>query len=660
MRRYFALSFILLIASISYGQSVRAFEKAGDKAFKNKDYGAALEYFRNAMEMNDKKVSLKYKYAEVARLFYAYDFAIENYKAVKESDEAKNFPLTNYWLGDVYRSMGRYDSAINLFNQYLASNNGTYKKEADQAIKYCEWAKTIVEEEDNIKISQLNKRVNTPYSEFGPLLKGDTLFYTSFKFDNPKDDHEPRRKISKVMTSIRGSKGKPLRRKFNADGKLTAHTTFSQDNQRIYYTVCEYQGEMEIRCDIFMRDWNKKRRRWNKAKKLPDHINVEKTSSTHPNIAFHMDTKEEFLFYTSNRSDGKGGLDIWYAPIDSLGKVGKPKAYLPVNTSGDEITPFYHQNSNTLFFSSNGRQSLGGYDVYKTLLDFSVSESDVLHTGYPLNSSYNDVYFVLNADSTVAYLSSNRLGSMYLEPSNKSCCNDIYKVQIIEPEVEVPGVDSLTIVTIEPKPPVIEPEIPTPPVEKIPTTLEDFLPLALYFDNDEPDKRTRRNTTKKSYLQTFEPYYSRLNKFRKEYSKGLIGETKIIAEQDIDIFFDNKVKKGADYLALFSDILLQRLEEGEKVEIFVKGYTSPRAKSDYNIHLGRRRISSIKNHFNTYQNNIFKPYLQNGQLTISERSFGETTAQSGVNDDLNNQRLSIYSPEASLERRVEIVEIIRE
>ena len=96
------------------------------------------------------------------------------------------------------------------------------------------------------------------------------------------------------------------------------------------------------------------------------------------------------------------------------------------------------------------------------------------------------------------------------------------------------------------------------------------------------------------------------------------------------------------------------------MEIFVKGYTSPRAKSDYNIHLGKRRISSVKNHFKTYQNKVFQPFLKSGKLIISERSFGETTARSDINDDLNNQRLSIFSPEASLERRVEIVEIIRQ
>ncbi len=661
MRLIVFLFLTFTIGSALNAQTARAFEKAGDKAFKGKDYGAALEYYRNALEMKPKRISVSYKYAEVARHFYAYDFAIQYYKKVKESKEAKKFPLTDYWLGRVYQSMGNYELAIQYLNAYLKeSGNSAFEKQARDAIASCRWASEKVTNADSLQILQLNKRVNSPYSEFGPLLKGDTLFYTSFRYDNYNDDYDPPRKISKILTSVRGAKSRPIRNRFNVKGKLTAHTTFSPDGKRMYYTICEYQGSMEIRCDIYYREKDKKRRRWGKAKKLPKSINQEGTSTTHPNIGINPETGNEVLYFTSDRAGGKGKLDIWYTERSEKGKFGKVMNLEAINTAEDELTPFYHFASNTLFFSSDGRQGMGGYDIYKTKKEKNQWTAPE-HTGYPLNSSYNDVYFFLNADSTIAYLSSNREGSMYLEPTNKSCCNDIYKViipQAVPSETPEP-IDSLAIVIDIPDVPA-EIDSPEPEVEIPPSTLEDFLPLALYFDNDEPDKRTRRNTTKKSYLQTYEPYYARKVEFRKEYPSGLSGEQKIQAEEAIDAFFERKVKKGGDYLALFSDILLKRLKEGEEVEIFVKGFTSPRAQSDYNIHLGKRRISSVKNHFKTYQNGIFKSYLKSGKLIITERSFGETTASNDISDDLNNQRLSIYSPEASLERRVEIVEIIRQ
>ena len=660
--KYPVLFVLMMIvgSSFSAAQSAKAFEKAGDKAFARNDFGAALEYYRNALEINNKKIALSYKYAEVARLFHAYDFAVEYYLRVLDHEQSSDFPLTNYWLGMVKKGMGDYASAKQFFQTFLKqknTTNGIYVESAKNKIQSCDWALEVIENQaENLVIQQLNKRVNTPYSEFGPLMKGDTLYYSSLRFNNNQDEHDPPRKISKVLTSIRGSKGRQMRRKFNEADKNTAHTTFSNDGKRIYYTICDYKENSEIRCQLYYREKDK-RKRWDKAQKLPEDINLKEYTSTHPNIGFDEKSGKEVLYFVSNRPGGEGKLDIWYCTVLKNGKFSKPENLKEINTPENDITPFFHAATKTLFFSSDGYKGLGGYDIFKTKkLDNGWSEA--AHTGYPLNSSYNDVYFTLNQDSTLAYFSSNRLGSMYLDENNKSCCNDIYKVTFQASDsidLVPPKDDSLTLVLEVPEDP-----IPDPTEEIPPSTLEDFLPLALYFDNDEPDKRTRRTTTKKSYGETYFRYYDRKHDFVDEFLKGLPENRKEEAETKLNTFFEHKVRRGFDYLDLFSQILLQRLREGEKVEIFVKGFTSPRAKSDYNLRLGKRRISSVKNHFRTYNNNIFKPYLDSGKLIISEKSFGETTVAAGVNDDLDNQRLSIYSVEASQERRVEIVEIKRE
>jgi outer membrane protein OmpA-like peptidoglycan-associated protein len=93
------------------------------------------------------------------------------------------------------------------------------------------------------------------------------------------------------------------------------------------------------------------------------------------------------------------------------------------------------------------------------------------------------------------------------------------------------------------------------------------------------------------------------------------------------------------------------------MEIIIKGFTSPRAETDYNLNLGKRRISSVRNYFDTYAEGVFAQYLQSGALKVSETSFGETTAKQNVSDALEDERNSVYNPEAARERRVEIVEI---
>ena len=386
------------------------------------------------------------------------------------------------------------------------------------------------------------------------------------RYDNKADEHDPPRKISKVLMSVRGSKGRTMKRKFNEVDKNTAHTTFSKDGERIYYTICDYKENSEIRCQLYYREKDK-RKRWGKAQKLPEDVNLADYTSTHPNIGTN-EKGEEILYFVSNRPGGKGNLDIWYCSVLKNEKFSAPKNFKEINTPKNDITPFYHEATQTLFFSSEGYQGMGGYDIFKTR---KVGEkwTNVEHTGYPLNGSYNDVYFTINQDSTLAYFSSNRLGSMYLDENNKSCCNDIYKVTFKQKDsidLVPPVDDSLTLVYDIPEP------MPDPTEEIPPSTLEDFLPLALYFDNDEPDKRTRRNTTKKSYSETFFKYYERKHDFVYEFSKGVPKSEKQEAEQNVNLFFEKKVKRGYEYLDLFSQILLQRLREGEKVEIFVKGF----------------------------------------------------------------------------------------
>ena len=117
------------------------------------------------------------------------------------------------------------------------------------------------------------------------------------------------------------------------------------------------------------------------------------------------------------------------------------------------------------------------------------------------------------------------------------------------------------------------------------------------------------------------------------------------------------MKKNYAALQKFTPILLAHLFRGEKIELIVKGYASTRAQSDYNLILSSRRVSSLVNYFKTYENGVFQKYFTSKQLTITQQTFGEDTASNKNLDDLTNEKVSIYSIDAMLERRIEIIEI---
>ena len=198
---------------------------------------------------------------------------------------------------------------------------------------------------------------------------------------------------------------------------------------------------------------------------------------------------------------------------------------------------------------------------------------------------------------------------------------------------------------------------PKPVVAAVAPTLEDFQPIALYFDNDHPNPRTQTDSTNLTYGQTYDAYYGQKNKFADEFGRGLAATEANNAKKEMAGFFDGKLKKGREDLMALSGRLLEKLKEGNRVEITVTGFASPLAPSDYNKTLTSRRVGSIENHFRTHGNGQFRNYLDNRMLVITEAASGEEASRQGISDDLANKRRSQYSPEASAERRVEITNV---
>jgi tetratricopeptide (TPR) repeat protein len=630
-------------------QSYKAYEKAGDKAAGQQDYQAALQHYLSALEIRPEAGGIHLKCANIARQFHAYELAAHHYNQVLTVGQPFLAPQVNYYLGLVHKSMGQYPEAMAYFKSVLENEASAFRDEAAKQLDDCIWASNLASSPPSGQVIRLGKQVNSPYTEFAPLSWNDTLYFSSLRFENPNDRYTPPRMISKIMNSIRGSAARPLREGFNIETQLTAHTAISTRSGRIYFTRCSYINATAIRCALYYKAPDKRGRYKAEAIRLPAPINLDGYTSTHPTIGFDSVQQRELLFFVSDRPGGRGGLDIWSVSADSTGRWKQPEPLSALNTAGDDITPYYHQPSATMYFSTNGRRSLGGFDMYQSKYDTGWSEPE--HLGYPLNSSYNDLYPFVMPDGRSGYFSSNRTGSLYLDPANKTCCNDIWSFSLpddtaAEGEARI-AEDTLKVVT----------EIPLKEEMKQPEKLEDFLPLALYFDNDEPDKRTRRTSTQKTYEETYRAYLTQRSDYLRQYAAPVGEDEKEQALERMDAFFDEEIVRGMEHLELFSIILLDRLQAGDTLEIFIRGFTSPRAQSDYNLALGARRVSSVRNHFSRWRSGMFMPYLDGGQLKISERSFGESTASGDVSDLLDDLRGSVYSIGAMRERRVEIIEV---
>ncbi|MCB0631893.1 MAG: hypothetical protein KDD15_19240, partial [Lewinella sp.] len=220
----------------------------------------------------------------------------------------------------------------------------------------------------------------------------------------------------------------PFSEKLNKKGKHVGHAAFDEDNSTVYYTICEYTNMTDIRCDIYRS--NVSGDEWSAPEKLE--INDEEYTSTQPSVGYDGLTGEEYLYFVSDREGGLGGLDIWYSKILEGGSLSAPMNMGDaINTERDEVTPSWYGATRTMYFSTNGRQTLGDFDVYQTRKVMG-GWSEPENLGAPINSSYSDIYYQRTRDGQTAYLASKRqvANAIYWEEGLEACCHDIYRTNV--------------------------------------------------------------------------------------------------------------------------------------------------------------------------------------------------------------------------------------
>jgi len=436
---FFLLTWSVGSVLIAQTPSKRQFIEAAEKEYSNKNYYGALVYYDEALlyDLNDKKVL--FKSAEAARLFNSYIKASEKYQYLVDSLNDDEHPAAVFWLGNMKQHMGKYDEARKYYNMYLSEYGNIdtfYTERTKKELASIDYAKSLSENyKKNIKFEKLGDDINTPASEVGGMFFNEELYFSSMKFKENQPLSLPARDISKILKKKQDSTVLVLDGYINNRDQLVSNTSISPDGKSIYYSVCNYVIGSDVRCEIYKSTIDPSGN-FSDELKLPDPINLPQSTSTHPHITVDKVTGKEILYFVSDRAGGKGGLDIWYSLIDPKFGYSQPINIKEINTIQNEITPFLNNKNNFLYFSSDGREGVGGFDVFKTAKT-NDSFGSIVNAGIPVNSSYHDIYYSENEDGKLAFLSSNREGAYFLDSYYQSCCYDIYKMEIIPLDLDL-------------------------------------------------------------------------------------------------------------------------------------------------------------------------------------------------------------------------------
>ncbi len=626
---------------IGYGQSYKQLIDYADVNAKAGDFYGASIYYERALKEDSSKIEVLYKYADALRRYNNYPKAAYYYEKVWDKDKGgRIYKDAAFWLATMLKYNAEYKEAYKTWkkvkSKYIRDKNGYEYLKAKQEILSCNYAKRIkYDSTDHFTVKNIGPTINTTDSEFGATIVNSDLYFNSLRANNLSEELEVKDAKYRVkhykgeLTDSSVKQSELINALINNEQYHNANSSFNSEEGLLYYTQCDSLNNCKLVTSKLVEGT------WSAPKELPERVNESGATTTQPNYC--KIEGQDYLFFVSNRKGGIGQLDIWYTKILDGGTYSKPvNAGSLVNSIDNEVTPFYDTVDNALYFSSTWHFGKGGFDVFKSS-GRPENLQDPENLLAPVNTQWNDLYYTIypeKNDKRNGFLTSNRLGSLFKK--GPTCCNDIYEVTISNEEKVS---EEREIVTLE--------------------DLNKYLPVTLYFHNDRPGPRSMDTTVDLNYLTIYDSYIDLHPKYKAEYAKGLKDEEALDAALDIDDLFKQYIDKGVSDLNLFTKLLLLELKKGQKIELTIKGFASPLAKTEYNVNLTKRRISSLINYLSEYNNGEFIPYLNNtskdgGFLSFVKIPFGEYTASSNVSDNFDDQRNSVYSKNAALERKIEI------
>lgn len=462
-------------------------------------------------------------------------------------------------------------------------------------IAQCIQAKNVLrkKEGDQVKIENMGDEINTPFSEHSPVISANdsVLIFTARRPESlgakPDQNYYDEDIYVSYRKNDKWSKAENIGTPVNSKGH-DATISLTADGSRLYIYRHKKAG------GLYVTDFDSLGKEWKEPRSVKKPVN-----SKYYEASICQSADSSLMFFTSDRPGGYGGRDIYVMRKDGKDWSEPMNAGGIINTPFDEDAPYFHPDGKTLYYSSNGPRSMGGFDIFVTEIDSNAPGGwlDPLNMGYPVNTPDDDIYFVLSDNGKNGYYSSGKEGG-YGE-------KDIYAIEfpyypyprryhVVELAGIVQDVNNLDTVSamvrlIDKQSGLVVDSTETGPGKaSYEFVLEPERSYALEVDADGYFPTTTEVTT------------PRLLDDDIFLEKNMLLEKPVIAAEEpekqvfdiMNIYFDfdkdalrNESREELDRAVTF-------LEDNQDLEVQVIGHTDWFGTYDYNVDLSERRSSS--------------------------------------------------------------------
>lgn len=423
------MSFRLFISTViiicSFSSFAQTSLKDADNLLYSENFEDALELYLEIVEAEPDNMEAQYKLG-VCYLNTNLDKtkAVECFEEFTSQEKYDN--NANYLLGRAYHFAGRFDDAEKKFYEYLTNGGGTASTgaETQKQIEYCQNAKELMKYPIDVTFENLGEGVNSKYPDYFPFVPVDEsmIIFNSSRDDGSKVYEDGGFASNIYMAKVKDGQfvdAKPLGETINNDETNEEVVGLSADGQVMLIYKDDEQGSGNLYIT------SREGEGFETPVKLDENINARSHE-----IAATISGDGSTIIFASDRKGSFGGTDLYMSKKLPIGGWGPAQNLGPiVNTEFDEDFPNLSPDGRTLYFSSKGHVSMGGYDIFKAEWSQETKHyENVKSIGYPVNTPFDDMNFRVSENGRYGYVAAMR-------PEGKGDV-DIYRVTFnaIEPE----------------------------------------------------------------------------------------------------------------------------------------------------------------------------------------------------------------------------------
>lgn len=508
-----------------------------------------------------------------------------------------------YLIGKGYQYGLEFDKAIKFYNlykrrlqahpEYLGEDKVDIEQ-VDRKIFECNNGKEFVANPRDYSIVNLGREINSEFDDYAPVVNEneDELVFTSRRREgnlneDVADDNKPYEDIF-TSTKVDGewSRAQNIGDKVNTPFN-DSNLALSADGNTLFIYKDVNAGDIYVTT-------RQKDGTWSLPEPLPGDVN-----SNYRETSVSLSADGNSLYFASNRLGGLGGSDIYVATKNGVGEWAKVKNLGPnINTDRDEDSPFIDYDNTTLYYSSQGRKGMGGFDIFKsTLVNAKKNEwTEAENLGYPMNTPEDDIYYVGSKDGERGYYSSVRDDGMGY--------SDIY---IITTPKGTPPTEEKELVPLQYEVSVKDYDTKEPVEAKVKlqrvtdNTVSGFrteAPGVYIFAVKSPeiDEYTLSVESDGYAFQNFTVEIRGASEFERSASITVLMKKLEVGTVSIlrNIYFDygKATFKDASYSEL--NKLENMLKQNERVRIEIAGHTDNVSSAAFNMKLSLKRANAVK------------------------------------------------------------------